>query len=72
MAKTSEQELIDQMAQLYGELKVYKKVQANLAPWVDTFPVSACIEKLETDISELEIKLEVLRAIPSLNLPGTD
>jgi hypothetical protein len=64
MEKTVTQELRTQIEQLYSQLRVYKKAQVNLTPWMDTKILSIFIEQLKTEIHELEIQLEVLTCHP--------
>jgi hypothetical protein len=63
MAKTEEQELIDQISRLSSELRTYKKAIANPPSWVDTRILADTIFQLEAEISELNAQLEVNQLI---------
>ena len=63
MAKTEEQELINQISRLCVELRTYKKAIANPASWIDTKILMDTVFQLEAEISELEAELEVHQLI---------
>ena len=77
MAKTEEQELIDQIVRLDSELKKYKHAIANPPSWVDTKILRDTIVQLEAEIGDLNAQLEAYQLIEmifdlvtQLPLPG--
>ena len=63
MTKTAKQELVAQIDRLQSTLRKYKKAQAKPPEGIDTQALTCAIELIEAEISELQIKLEVMVAI---------
>jgi hypothetical protein len=66
MTKTAKQELVIQIDQLQSILLDYKKTQANLPEEMNTQALADTIKQIEREISQLQIKLEVMVALALL------
>lgn len=60
MANPAIQKLIDQINQLYLDLKDYKTAQTNPPIWMNTKALAIAIESIEREISQLEAILDAL------------
>ena len=69
MTKTAKQKLVVQIERLQSILQEYKKAQVNLPAGTDTQTLSDAIAQIEGEISELQIKLEVMVAIALFYAP---
>ena len=70
MTKTTKQKLVIQIERLQSILQEYKKAQVNLpAETEDTKTLAGAIAQIEGEISELQIKLEVMVAIALFYAP---
>lgn len=70
MTKTAKQKLVVQIDRLQSVLLEYKKFQVNLPEGMDTQTLAGAMEQIEAEISELQIKLEVMVAIALFYSPS--
>ncbi|HEY9707846.1 MAG TPA: hypothetical protein V6D48_06540 [Oculatellaceae cyanobacterium] len=70
MTKTAKQKLVVQIDRLQSVLQEYKKFQVNLPEGMDTQTLAGAMEQIEAEISELQIKLEVMVAIALFYSPS--
>lgn len=70
MTKTAKQKLVVQIDRLQSVLQEYKKFQVNLPEGMDTKTLAGAMEQIEAEISELQIKLEVMVAIALFYSPS--
>ncbi|HAA32709.1 MAG TPA: hypothetical protein DCE56_39575 [Cyanobacteria bacterium UBA8553] len=70
MTKTVKQKLVAQIDWLQSILQEYKKAQVNLPAGMNTQTLADTIEQIEAEISDLQIKLEVMVAIALFYSPS--